>query len=207
MKRTIQHHQRLPESTPPSIIASFGGSLPGKAEIHLRQLTIFGMISRMPGSVLHTHAIQVLVCSNPAAESWFQQIRDLCMQYNLPHPLTTLENPPSKVSYKRIVKSKILDYWEQKLPASSTPTSCHFQDHTKYWHLVDPTPLRFTRLWQPWRCFPVDTSQTWCRDTGPRTRLASAASQAVFHCSFLEHWSTSFYSVLPSMKSIRGFSV
>ena len=128
MKRTIQHHLRLPESTPPSVIAFLSGSLPGKAEIHLRQLTIFGMILRMPGSVLHTHAIQVLVCSNPAAESWFQQIRDLCMQYNLPHPLTTLGNPPSKVSYKSIVKSKILDYWEQKLrlEASKLDSLCFF---------------------------------------------------------------------------------
>ena len=39
--------------------------------------------------------------------------------YQLPHPLTILDNPPTKVSFKKLVKAKIHDYWEKKLRAEA----------------------------------------------------------------------------------------
>ena len=92
MKKTSQNLQKLMDRTPACVVAFLGGTLPGTAMLHLRQFSILGMISRMEGSVLHTHGIHVLTTARPSAHSWFQQIRDLCLLYQLPHPLTLLQN-------------------------------------------------------------------------------------------------------------------
>ena len=73
------------------------------------------MVSRLPGSVLHRHGTTILTSARPSATSWFQKIRDLCILYQLPHPLTTLANPPTKASYNKQIRSKIFDYWESEL--------------------------------------------------------------------------------------------
>ena len=36
------------------------------------------------------------------------------MRYLLPHPITFLQNPPSKTSFKELVKSAVIDFWEKK---------------------------------------------------------------------------------------------
>jgi hypothetical protein len=73
------------------------------------------MISRMRGSVLHTHGMHVLAAARPSAHSWFQQIRDLCLLYQLPHPLSLLQEPLPKKKFNQLVRSSILDHWEIKL--------------------------------------------------------------------------------------------
>ena len=74
MKKTIQYHQKLPDSTPPCVIAFLGGTLPGKAIIHMKQLNTFGMITRLPESILHKHGLQVLASQASPASSWFLHI-------------------------------------------------------------------------------------------------------------------------------------
>ena len=91
------------------------GSLPGEAILHARQLTLLSMICRLPGDPLHAHALYVLSCSPPSAKSWFQQVRDICLLYSLPHPLELLQHPPTKFSFKNLVKRKVTQYWENLL--------------------------------------------------------------------------------------------
>ena len=49
-----------------------------------------------------------LTDAKKSSKSWFTQIRDISLQYRLPHPLVILDNPPTKESYKKMVKSHIL---------------------------------------------------------------------------------------------------
>ena len=63
----------------------------------------------------------MLTVSRPSSMSWFVQIRDICLKYSLPHPLSLLQNPPTKATYKHLVKSKVLDYWENELRLKATP--------------------------------------------------------------------------------------
>ena len=81
-----QHHkeitsnlQRLLPNTPRSVVYFLGGTLPGEALLHIRQLTIFGMISRLQDNISHGIAKHVLSYDAPAAKSWFHQIRELCL--------------------------------------------------------------------------------------------------------------------------------
>ena len=49
--------------------------------------------------------------------SWFGQVLDISLQYQLPHPLVLLHSSTAypKEGYKGLVKKKVTDYWEQKL--------------------------------------------------------------------------------------------
>ena len=86
-----------------------------RALLHLRQLTLFGMITRLCGDRFNSHAIHVLKTAKYSCKSWFWQIRDICLLYGLPHPLLLLDNPPTKHTFKQLIKSKVIDHWEIKL--------------------------------------------------------------------------------------------
>ena len=109
-------------------------------QLHLKQLSLFGMITRLPGSILHKHAVYVLVSLKSSCKSWFYQIRELCLTYNLPHPLQLLEFPSFKLSFSTLVKKKGLSYWEQKLRSQANlPSLVHFKP--EFMSLKYPHPL------------------------------------------------------------------
>ena len=86
-----------------------------QALLHLKQLSLFGMISRLHENVLKDVAKYTLITSPDSSNSWFIQIKKICLQYQLSHPLSLLEDPPSKESFKHLTKKKVLQFWEQKL--------------------------------------------------------------------------------------------
>ena len=60
------------------------------------------------------------------------------MQYGLPHPLTLLQEPPTKPAYKRLVKSKVVDYWEVKLRIEASKLSSLEYFKPAYMSLTKP---------------------------------------------------------------------
>ena len=127
-KNTVRSLQKLHNSTPQSVIFFMGGCLPATATLHLRQLTNFAMVTRMPKNPLHSHVCHLLTTAKGGSRPWYYQIRNVYKQYGLPHPLTLLESPLSKEQFKKLPRSKIVGYWEQKLRAEfSGPPSleCH----------------------------------------------------------------------------------
>ena len=145
-KATQENLLRLLPGTPSCVTAFLSGSLPGTAHLHLRQMSIFGMICRMPANVLHQHAIRVLTVSKQSSRSWFLQIRNLCLLYGLPHPLHLLQTPHSKIAYKSLVKKHVVNYWEVKLreEASSPRYSSLNFFRPQYMSLCDPHPMLVT---------------------------------------------------------------
>ena len=103
----------------PKISASFiyllGGSLPATPLLDLRQLSLFSMIARLPYDVLNKHAKYALTALMPLSKSWFTQVRDICLMYSLPHPLTLLDHPMAiaKEVFKKRAKFCVVDYWEK----------------------------------------------------------------------------------------------
>ena len=114
-KENLRRLQRLLPQTPQPVIYFLAGSLPGSALLHLRQLSLFGMITRLRDSTINIHAKNIFNNNTISPKSWFHQIRNLCLKYDLPHPSALLLYPPSKHEYKRIVKQKIINYWELSL--------------------------------------------------------------------------------------------
>ena len=67
-----------------------GGSLPGTAVVHLRMITLFGMVARLHADPLRIHAVNVLTSAKRSSKSWFLLVRDICLMYDLPHLLIIL---------------------------------------------------------------------------------------------------------------------
>ena len=140
-KETVRRLQRLHPLTPQAVTYFLAGSLPGSAILHLRQLSIFGMITRLADNIINKHAKNIFNFVTTSSHSWFHQIRDICLKYGLPHPLKFLESPPTKQRFKTLVKKSVVDYWEQKLRAEAAPMDSLLFFHPKYMSLSSPHPL------------------------------------------------------------------
>ena len=121
-KQSLERLQRLHKATPEAVVQFLGGSLPLTGLLEQRQINLFGMISRLdPRSILHRLAVATLSTSKRSSRSWFLQVRDLCAKYSITDPLAILSSPPTKYSFNRIAKSKIIDFWEKKLRPAVLP--------------------------------------------------------------------------------------
>ena len=112
---TLRNLLKSHPGTPQAFVYFMTGGLPGKAILHLRQLSLFSMITHLPMNPLFKRAKTVLTSHQPSSKSWFNQIRGICLMYCLPHPLNLLEQPLTKDAFKKLVKSHVTDYWERKL--------------------------------------------------------------------------------------------
>ena len=57
---------------------------------------------------------------NNIKHSLFSSLTSLSERYNLPSPLSILQNPPSKYLLKKIVSTKISDFWHTKLSSEAS---------------------------------------------------------------------------------------
>ena len=150
VKITVENLLRLHPGTPRAVIAFLSGTLPGMAQLHIRQLSLFSMITRHPNNILNRHAKSSYTTSKPSEKSWFTRIRELCLTYNLPHPTLLLENPLPKSTFKTLVRGKVIDYWEAKLrdEAAALPSLNYFNPN--YMSLAKPHPLLLTASSSPY---------------------------------------------------------
>ena len=90
------------------------------------------------------HAENILTSAKSSSKSWFLLVRDICMMYALPHPLVILKQKPSKESFKKLVKAKVVSYWENRLRGESNllPSLKYF--HPEFMNLTKPHPIWFT---------------------------------------------------------------
>ena len=120
---TLQNLLRLHRKTPRSITYFLAGSLPARALLHQRQMTLFTMICHLRGDPLYNHAEYTLLHHGTSSKSWFIQIRRICVQYGLPHPLQQLQFPIKKVRMRRLIREKIVEYWQHHLADEASSLS------------------------------------------------------------------------------------
>ena len=115
-KQHMERLLKLHKASPDPVVWFLAGCLPAEALLHLRMLSLFGMVTRLYGgdNVIACHARNMLASAKPSSHSWFLEIQKISLKYLLPHPITFLNNPPTKQSFKRLVKSAVLDFWEKK---------------------------------------------------------------------------------------------
>ena len=141
VKETIQKLLKLYANTPDPVVFFLAGVLPGEATLHLKQLTIFGMITRLPDNILHRIAKEMLICSPQSDMTWFALIRELCFKYDLPHPLNLLHQPPKQGAFKSLIKAKVTDFWQQKLREHAAPLTSLRYFQTNFMSLTHPHPM------------------------------------------------------------------
>ena len=131
--------------TPKAFVLFLAGSLPGTALVHLRHLSLFSMITRLPNDPLHKRAVYALTSAPPSWRSWFSNIRDICLQYRLPHPLTLLRNPVTKDQLKKLCKTQVIDYWQRVLRHEVAQLSSLKYFKAQFHSLATPHPI----IWTP----------------------------------------------------------
>ena len=162
-KVVLEALQKLHTKTPEPVVFFLAGSLPFRGFLHIRQLTIFSMICRLQNNILHKIAEYVLTRLPDTAKSWFMQIKKLCFQYDLPHPLQLLKEPPNKHELKKLIKLKVQDFWQTKLRQDAIK----LQDNSlKYFN------PHFMSLSQP--------HQLWLSCGNDRFQLNKACQQAKY---------------------------
>ena len=147
---SLRNLLKVHTGTPHSFVLFMSGSLPGTALLHLRQLGLYSMITRLPTDPLSLRARNALTFSTTSCKSWFTQVRNICLLYGLPHPLSLLNNPLSKESFKKIAKSHVMDYWEVKLrqEASLLPSLKNFKP--EFHSLSNSHPILWTAGTNPY---------------------------------------------------------
>ena len=144
-KLNLQQLQRLCQDTPECVVMFLAGSLPATAILHLRMFSLLGMIARLgPENILHQHGTHTLLSATNKtiiSSSWFLSLRPLCHKYGLQDPLLLLQSPLGKEKWKKLCKSKVIDFWEQKLRAeASLLPSLHFFN-ASFMSLSNPHPI------------------------------------------------------------------
>ena len=175
-RHTICKLQKLPITAPSCVIFFLAGSLPAVAILHLRILSLFGMIARSdPSSVLQQIGRKELLSEHCNKYSWFQKVRAITQLYLLSDPLLLLQNPPTKESWKKTCRAKILDYWELKFRAEAAllPSLKYFQP-------------QFMSLSRP---HPVWTLPENCYEVAKATIVAMMLSGRYNSDYHVRHWS------------------
>lgn len=175
-RHTICKLQKLPITAPSCVIFFLAGSLPAVAILHLRILSLFGMIARSdPSSVLQQIGRKELLSEHCNKYSWFQKVRTITQLYLLSDPLLLLQNPPTKESWKKTCHAKILDYWELKFRAEAAllPSLKYFKP-------------QFMSLSRP---HPVWTLPENCYEVAKATIVAMMLSGRYNSDYHVRHWS------------------
>ena len=104
-------------------------------------------------------------------------------QYNLPHPLEFIENPPSKLDFKKKIKSAIINYWENKLRGEASFLQSLEWFKPNFMSLIKPHPIwttaevihtKYRKLGSKLGFFPVDIGQKVWQSTGARIQMDTA---------------------------------
>ena len=196
-----QHHKvhlqrllRLHQATPAPVVFFLAGCLPIQAQLHLRMFAIFGQLCRLRNgdNTLARQALYVLSSSPSSSKSWFWRMRNLCLQYGLPHPLTWLTSQPTKQQVKSMAKAAVVQYWLAILRAkANTLTSLKYLK-TEYLGLLKCHPIFTTSGSNPWE---VEKATTQARLLSGRYRVEALSGHWTpwnrgGMCTLPECWNT-----------------
>ncbi|CAC5388508.1 unnamed protein product [Mytilus coruscus] len=94
--------------------------IPIGAELRIKILTLFGTITRSekPSNVWRI-AERQLKLKSFNSNSWFIDIKKLCLLYNIENIENFLDNPLTKTKWKSFLNNKVQSYWTNKILGDS----------------------------------------------------------------------------------------
>ena len=172
LERLLKLHQ----ATPAPVIFVLAGCLPLQAQLHLKMFSIFGQVCRLNAgdNILAVMAGNIFSSSTSNnSKSWFWRIRQLALQYGLPHPSEWLSYQPSKTQVKRVTKSAVLQFWLAKLrdKAATLPSLQYLR--TEYLGLTRCHAMFWTCGSSPWE---LEKATTQARFLSGRYRVESLSA-------------------------------
>ena len=195
----IQNLLRLKPNTPQSVCYFLSGSLPAEAILHLRQLSILSMIMSAKDSILNKHGLNALN-SKSSSRSWFHQVRDICLQYQLPHPMTLLHSSIPKESFRVLARKHVLNYWKLKLrsEAAQLPSLRYFKP--EFMSLTKPHPIFLSAGSSPYMRSPRLISKPFSYPEGIGLKGYVAIGHQI-------QKGTALHPTVPLMESLRMRSI
>ena len=129
MSRLTQFHlsvirslQSFPSYTATPAVYLLAGILPIEGLLHLRMLSLLGMIFRSENHTLIN--ISLRQSTKPSnSKSWFAKIATLLIQYNLPSILEVAEAKLSKNIWKKQCKQAVCGFWSAQLKEKASSMS------------------------------------------------------------------------------------
>ena len=103
---------RLPKNTPECFVMLVSGSLPATALLHLRILSLLGMISRLGREGILFQIGCNALTSAASKKSWFIAARLVTQKYGLTDPLLVIQQPVSRLKWKAACRKKVTEWWE-----------------------------------------------------------------------------------------------
>ena len=73
--------------------------------------------------------------------SWFLKVKEICLKYHLPEPLSVLSHPPSATSFKQTTKQKVLHFWNSKLRVDARRLDSLDMFRPDFMSLCQPHPI------------------------------------------------------------------
>jgi hypothetical protein len=131
-RKLLRQVQSLPDNTAIEAVHWLSGTLPVTAQYHIRSLTLFGAICRLPnGHTLRQLANRQIAMGN--RHSWFSYILELSMEYGL-NVTEELVFPSSKPAWKKMIKKSVSSLWHLRMLSHS------FQKPSLQWMLLENNP-------------------------------------------------------------------
>ena len=185
--------------------------------LHQRMFSLFGQLCRLRDgdNILAAHARNILASSSLSSRSWFWKLRQLCLQYGVPHPLTWLDSRPSKLQVKAMVRPAVLQYWRARLQSKADSLRSLGYLRTRFMSLTRSHPLFLSCGSSPWE---VEKAVTQSRLLSGRFRLEALSGHwtpgnRAGLCSLPECWATpashkgtveAFLLTCPSLSATRA---
>jgi hypothetical protein len=174
----IQRLLRLHQATPAPVVFFLAGCLPLRAQLHLKIFSLFGQLCRLRGgdNILAKHASNIFSSSAPCPKSWFWRLRNLCLQYGLPHPSVWLSSQPTKMQVKTMAKSAVLEFWLDKLRTKADSLSSLLYLKTRFLGLTKCHPMFRSCGSSPWQ---IEKATTQARLLSGRYRVEALSGHWV----------------------------
>ena len=174
----IQRLLRLHQATPAPVVFFLAGCLPLRAQLHLRIFSLFGQLCRLRGgdNLLANHATNIFSSSVSSPKSWFWKLRNLCLQYGLPHPTDWLSSQPTKLQVKSKARSAVLEFWLDKLRDKADSLSSLQYLKSRFLGLTRCHPIFRTCGSSPWE---VEKATTQARLLSGRYRVEALSGHWV----------------------------
>ena len=92
------------------------GELPIEGKLHIDLLTLFHNTWSNPQTKLYDIVLYILKMATEKSTTWSNHLRIICKMYNLPDPLSLMQQPAmNKSAWKILVKTRVTVYHENEL--------------------------------------------------------------------------------------------
>ena len=116
LRKYIKFILSLPTNASDPVVYILTGMLPVEGQIHIKALTFVNSICYLEEkSVKKQLALRQMNIKNSSSNSWFIQVNKILLRYELPDLGGQLNNPVSKVMWRKQVYKAVYSHWKEHI--------------------------------------------------------------------------------------------